>query len=86
MPTNKHKRKASAHNKSKKLKNAQTPGLITSHPKIFIYVGLFFIALGAYFMAFEAQSNAMFGLAMLLLVSGAATSIYANFSVPKLRK
>lgn len=86
MPTNKHKRKASAHNKSKKLINAQTSGLITSHPKIFIYVGLFFIALGIYFMAFEAQSNAMFGLAMLLLVSGTTIAIYANFTVPKLRK
>lgn len=83
MPTNKHKRKASAHNKSKALKNAQAPGLISSHPKVFIYVGLFFVALGVYFMAFEAQSEAMFGIAMLLLVSGAATTIYANFAVPK---
>ena len=86
MPTNKHKRKASAHNKSKTLKNAQTPGLISTHPKVFIYLGLLFVALGIYFMAFEAQSEAMFGIAMLLLVSGAATTIYANFAVPKSSK
>ena len=86
MPTNKHKRKASAHNKSKKLKKTQATGLVSSHPKTFIYVGLFFVVLGGYFMAFEAQSNAMFGLAMLLLVSGTATTIYANFTVPKQSK
>lgn len=83
MPTNKHKRKAVAHNKSKKLKHTQTAGLISSHPKIFIYGGLLFSVLGVYLMAFEGQSNAMFGLAMLLLVIGTATAIYANFTVPK---
>jgi len=82
MPTNKHKRKASAQ-KSKPLKSVRSSGLITLHPKIFISIGLFFIALGIYFMAFEAQSNAMFGIAMLLLVAGTATTIYANFAVPK---
>ena len=49
-------------------------------------VFLLFVALGIYFMAFEAQSEAMFGIAMLLLVSGAATTIYANFAVPKSSK
>ena len=53
---------------------------------MFIYIGLFFVAVGIYFMAFESQSNAMFGLAMLLLVSGTAIAIYANFTVSKLRK
>jgi len=83
MPTNKHKRKASAHTKSKALKKVQSPGLITSHPKISISVGLFFVALGVYLMAFEAQNNAMFGFAMLSLVTGTATTIYANFTVIK---
>lgn len=83
MPANKHKRKASAHTRSKTSKNAQSPRLISLHPKVFIFIGLFFVALGIYFMAFEAQSNAMFGVAMLLLVAGTATTIYANFAVPK---
>lgn len=83
MPNNKHKRKAAVHNKSKKLKHTQKAGLISSHPKIFTYGGLFFIALGVYFMAFEGQSNAMFGIAMLLLVTGTATAIYANFTISK---
>lgn len=86
MPNNKHKRKAVAHNKSKKLKHTQTTGLISSHPKIFIYGGWLFIALGVYFLAFEGQSNAMFGLAMLLLVTGTAIAIYANFTVSKSHK
>lgn len=83
MPTNKHKRKASAHTKAKALKNSQTSGLITSHPKVSISVGLFFVALGLYLLAFEAQNNAMFGLAMLSIVAGTATIIYANFTVAK---
>ncbi|MFT5636176.1 MAG: putative membrane protein [Cognaticolwellia sp.] len=83
MPTNKHKRKASAHATPRTVKNAKSSGLIWLHPKIFIFIGLFFVALGIYLMAFEAQSNAMFGVAMLLLVTGTATTIYANFAVPK---
>ncbi len=86
MPTNKHKRKAVAKNKTRTLKSTKTSGVISSYPKVFIYIGLFFVAVGIYFMAFESQSNAMFGLAMLLLVSGTAIAIYANFTVPKLRK
>tara|TARA_R110000744_G_scaffold79260_10_gene155795 strand:+ start:13068 stop:13325 length:258 start_codon:yes stop_codon:yes gene_type:complete len=83
MPTNKHKRKASAHTTPRSAKNAKSPGLITLHPKIFMSVGLLFVALGLYIMAFEAQSNAMFGIAMLSLVAGTATTIYANFTLPK---
>ncbi|ARD44028.1 hypothetical protein [Colwellia sp. PAMC 21821] len=83
MPTNKHKRKASAHATPRTAKNAKSPGLITLHPKVFMTVGLFFVALGIYIMAFESQSNAMFGIAMLSLVAGTATTIYANFTVPK---
>jgi len=86
MPTNKHKRKASAHSKPKTVKSAQPSGLITSHPKIFALVGLFFIALGMYLLTFESQDNAMFGLAMLSLISGVVTTIYTNIAVPKKNK
>ncbi|MGB1261291.1 MAG: hypothetical protein ACPG52_00155 [Cognaticolwellia sp.] len=82
MPTNKHKRKASTHAKSKTLKTTK-PGLISTHPKLFIYLGMFFIALGAYLLAFESQRSAMFGLAMLCLIVGVATTIFANFALPK---
>jgi uncharacterized membrane protein len=80
MPTNKHKRKA--HARPKAVKTVQSAGLITSHPKAFALVGLFFVALGLYLLAFESQNNAMFGLAMLSLIAGVVTTIYANFAVP----
>jgi len=83
MPTNKHKRKASAHSKTKAVKSFQSSGLITSHPKVFAIAGLLFVALGLYLLAFESQNNAMFGVAMLSLIAGGATTIYANFAVPK---
>ncbi|MEY8252007.1 MAG: hypothetical protein RPR91_06450 [Colwellia sp.] len=79
MPTNKHKRKASAH--SKAVKRVKSSGLITSHPKLFVLGGLFFVALGIYLLAFESENNAMFGFAMLSLITGVATTIYANFAV-----
>ncbi|PKG80693.1 hypothetical protein CXF85_21485 [Colwellia sp. 75C3] len=83
MPTNKHKRKASSHVKSKSVKSIQSSGLITSHPKVFVLGGLSFVALGIYLLAFESQNNAMFGVAMLSLIAGVVTTIYANFAVPK---
>jgi len=83
MPTNKHKRKASAHSKTKAIKSFQSTGLISSHPKGFAIGGLFFVALGLYLLAFESQNNAMFGVAMLSLIAGGATTIYANFAVAK---
>jgi len=83
MPTNKHKRKASAHSKSKTVKSAQQLGLMASHPKAFVLVGLLFVALGIYLLTFESQDNAMFGFAMLSLITGVVTTIYANFSVSK---
>lgn len=85
MPTNKHKRKATAHPKSKgKAKSSvHSTGLITSHPKAFALVGLFLVAFGVYLLAFESQNNAMFGFAMLALVVGVVTTIYANFAAPK---
>lgn len=83
MPTSKHKRKASAHSKLAIGKNAQSTGLIISHPKTFFSVGLFLIALGIYLLAFESQDNAMFGFAMLSLIVGGVTTIYAKFAIPK---
>ncbi|WP_019027699.1 hypothetical protein [Colwellia piezophila] len=81
MPTNKHKRKASAHPKSRA--RAKRILQLTSHPKIFALVGWSFVTVGIYLLAFESQSNAMFGLAMLALVVGVVTTIYANFAAPK---
>lgn len=83
MPINKHKRKASKHSKPKAAKSAQQSGLITSHPKIFVLIGLFFVALGTYLLTFESQDNAMFGVAMLSLIAGGLTAIYAKIAVPK---
>ena len=83
MPSNKHKRKASAHTQSKKLPSAKSSGLIVSHPKLFVIVGLVLVFLGLYLLAFEAQKNSMFGLAMLALISGVTTTIYANFALSK---
>jgi lipoprotein signal peptidase len=83
MPANKHKRKATSHVKSTSLKSTQSSGLISSHPKAFVMGGLFFVALGLYLLAFESQNNAMFGVAMLSLIAGGATTIYANFTVSR---
>jgi hypothetical protein len=83
MPTNKHKRKASAHSKSTIGKNTQPTGLIISHPRTFFSVGLLLVALGVYLLAFESQDNAMFGFAMLSLIVGGVTTIYAKFAIPK---
>ncbi|MBL4822405.1 MAG: hypothetical protein JKX90_02630 [Colwellia sp.] len=80
MPTNKHKRKASAHAKPKK---AKSPGLITLHPKAFILVGLLFVVISLYLLTFQAQDNAMFGLAMLSLIAGVVLVIYAKIAVTK---
>jgi len=83
MPANKHKRKASTHVKSKTTSKARSSGLITSHPKAFAVIGLLFIVLGISLLVFKGQSDAMFGLAMLALVGGVATTIYAKFSLPQ---
>ena len=83
MPTNKHKRKASAHSKPTAGKNTKPTGLIILHPRTSISVSLFFIALGIYLLAFESQDNAMFGFAMLSLIAGVATTIYVKFTVPE---
>jgi len=80
MPTNKHKRKATAHVKPKTVKVVRSSGIITTHPKLFLYAGVMLVALGIYLLAFEAQNNAMFGFAMLALIAGVVTAIYANFA------
>ena len=80
MPTNKHKRKVSAHTKPK---TAKPPGLITLHPKVFILVGLLFVALSMYLFTFEYQDDAMFGLAMLSLIAGVVLVIYAKITVTR---
>jgi len=83
MPTNKHKRKASAHPKSKTSKNSLSFGVIESHPKMFVFIGLFFVALAIYLLTFESQNNAMFGIAMLSLLIGIVTTFFANVALPK---
>lgn len=82
MPTNKHKRKATSHVKTTSAKTAPAD-LISSNPKAFAIIGLFFVALGAYLLAFESQNNAMFGVAMLSIIAGGATTIYANLTVAR---
>lgn len=78
MPTNKHKRKASAHSKPK---IAKSPGLITSHPKAFGLIGLSLIMVSVYLLFFKSQYDAMFGLAMLSLITGVALTIFAKMRV-----
>jgi 1,4-dihydroxy-2-naphthoate octaprenyltransferase len=87
MPTNKHKRKASAHSKFKVAKNSKS-SLITSmsHPKAYLLVGLFFIILSMYLLIFESQDNAMFGLAMLSFIVGVIATFYPKLVVTKNKK
>jgi hypothetical protein len=86
MPITKHKRKASAHYKAKNAKSDQSSGLVSKHPKTFVLVGWLLVLLAIYLLAFESQNNAMFGVSMLSLVVGLATTIYANFVIPKENK
>ena len=83
MPTNKHKRKASAHAKSNKANRFQSSGLMASHPKIFFLVGLFLVILGLYLLAFKSRDNAMFGLAMISLLTGIVATFYAKITLAK---
>lgn len=80
MPTNKHKRKASAHSKPKIEKAS---GLISSHPKTFGLIGLFLIMISAYLLFFEYQDDAMFGFAMLSLIVGVTLTIFAKMRITK---
>lgn len=83
MPTTKHKRKTTPHSKSKTVKRTQSAGVITSNPKVFITLGLLFVVLGVYLLAFESHDNAMFGVAMLSLIAGIVTVVYAKLTAPK---
>ncbi|MEI6894930.1 MAG: hypothetical protein V5789_09955 [Colwellia sp.] len=80
MPTNKHKRKASAHTKPKA---AKPLGLISSHPKVFTLVGVFLVAVSLFLLIFESQDNAMFGLAMIALITGVMLVISAKIAITK---
>jgi hypothetical protein len=80
MPTNKHKRKASSH-ANKKVQNLPSSGIITLHPKSSFWTGLFLIVVSMYLLAFESQNNAMFGLAMLALITGVAVTAFAKMSL-----
>jgi hypothetical protein len=80
MPTNKHKRKASSH-ANKTAKNVPSSGLITSHPQSAFWIGLFLVTVSMYLLAFESQDNAMFGLAMLALISGVAVTVIAKMTL-----
>ncbi|MFT5296059.1 MAG: putative membrane protein YiaA [Colwellia sp.] len=83
MPANKQKRKASAHTKSNKAKRVQSTGLMATHPKMFFLMGLFLVSLGVYLLTFKSQDNAMFGLAMISLLTGVVTAFYAKFTLAK---
>lgn len=83
MPKNTHKRKVSAHSKSKTLKNGKSSAGRTSNPKIYVGVGFFLVALGLYMLLFKAHGNAMTGFAMLAIIIGVVTAIIASFSAPK---
>lgn len=83
MPRNKHKRKASAHSKSHAVKSARPSGLKALNPKIFVLLGVFFVAVGVYLLVFKSHSGAMPGFAMLSIIAGVVTAIFAGFSLPK---
>jgi len=81
MPANKNKRKASTSSSS--AKKVQSTGLITSYPKYSIIFGLALVVVGMYLLIFKSHSNAMFGLAMLFLISGAVTAFIAKIAAPR---
>ena len=85
MPGNKHKRKAVSKikHKQKSTTVVKSSGLVTSHPVAFIFVGLSLIVLGLFFIITDIQDSAMFGLALIMIIAGVATAIYANFALPK---
>jgi len=83
MPANKHKRKASAHAKSNKANRVQSTGLMASYPEMFFLLGLFLVTLSIYLLLFKYQDNAMFGLAMISLLTGGVTTFYAKFTLTK---
>lgn len=83
MPRNKHKRKASAHSKSKSVKGPRQSWIRALNPKIFVLLGVFLVALGAYLLIFKSHSGAMPGFAMLSIIAGVVIGVFAGFSLPK---
>ncbi|SEQ07913.1 hypothetical protein SAMN03080615_00319 [Amphritea atlantica] len=82
MPKNTHKRKVSAHSKSKTVKKNKVSAGRAPSPKIFIGVGVILVALGLYLLLFKAHGNAMTGFAMLAIIIGVVAAIIAIFSAP----
>jgi hypothetical protein len=83
MPASKHKRKASTRSKSKAVINTQPSGLITSHPRFFLLFGMCLVTLSLYLLTFESHHNAMFGFAMLSLITGVVLAILAKITASK---
>lgn len=85
MPTRKHKRKAVKHSKKMMTSknSAKYSGLISQHPRVFLFLGISFILSGIYLLITGMQNNAKFGLAMLSIFAGIATAIFANSALPK---
>ncbi|SEL86188.1 hypothetical protein SAMN05216262_12715 [Colwellia chukchiensis] len=83
MPSKKHKRKSSVQRRMNKVK---PPGLLTKHAKLFVLVGWCFILFSIYLLAFKAHDNAMFGVAMLTLISGVVLSISAQLALNKTKQ
>ncbi|WP_428036028.1 hypothetical protein [Amphritea sp.] len=83
MPKNTHRRKASAHSKSRAVKSVRRSGMRTSSPKLWVLLGAFFVALGVYLLVFKSHGGAMSGFAMLSIITGVVTAIIASFSISK---
>ena len=88
MPANKHKRKITKHaKKSDKAEQVvKGTGMLSTYPVAFIVLGLCLLISGIYFLLTGMQNNAMFGIAMLLIISGTATAVFANLALPKNKK
>lgn len=85
MPTNKRKRKAAtqSNRKHKGERKVKSPGLVTTYPTAFLYLGFFLIATGLYIFITEFQNSAKFGFAMILILFGIGTAITAKLALPE---
>lgn len=85
MPANKRKRKTAtqSNKKHKADRKGKSPGLITTYPSAFLYLGFFLIATGLYIFITEFQNSAKFGFAMILILPGIGIAIAAKFSLPE---
>ena len=88
MPTTKHKRKLVKHAKNNhKVNSTDKPlSLTATHPSAIMALGVFFIVLGLYFLITGMQSNAEFGVSMLLLTIGVGIVINSNFFIIRKNK